>query len=171
MEEGARGSYNTHMKVYPKRIPAIHILLVQDNQVLMLKRANTGYEDGNYSIPAGHIENQESVLSAAKRELYEETGLTIGDQELEFVHVMDRKNPDDKQERIDFFFLCRDWLGEPVNKEPEKCESLDWFRLDKLPDNTIPYVKQAIDLIRKNIEFSSLGREDITVGPSKANLI
>lgn len=32
-----------------KLIPAVYLLLRQDNEVLLLRRANTGYQDGKYS--------------------------------------------------------------------------------------------------------------------------
>ena len=36
---------------------AVHLLLVKDNKVLLLRRFNTGYEYGNYSVVAGHVDD------------------------------------------------------------------------------------------------------------------
>ena len=37
-------------------IPAVYLLLVQDGKILLIRRCNTGYQYGNYSVPAGHME-------------------------------------------------------------------------------------------------------------------
>ena len=39
-----------------KIIPASYAVLIKDNKVLLVRRFNTGYEDGKYSLPAGHVE-------------------------------------------------------------------------------------------------------------------
>jgi 8-oxo-dGTP diphosphatase len=41
-------------------IPASYLFLERDNRILLLRRSNTGYEDGNYSLIAGHVEANES---------------------------------------------------------------------------------------------------------------
>ena len=37
-----------------KLIPSVHLFLVQGQNILLLRRFNTGYEDGKYSVIAGH---------------------------------------------------------------------------------------------------------------------
>jgi hypothetical protein len=41
--------------------------------------------------------------------------------------------------------------------EPHKCDDLNWFEMDRLPDNTIPYIRQAIDCFRKGVFYSEHG--------------
>jgi 8-oxo-dGTP diphosphatase len=61
--------------------------------------------------------------------------------------VIHRKSDDTLSgtgERVDFFVRIKAWKGEPFNAEPEKCDELRWYDLDVLPENTIPYVRKAI---------------------------
>jgi len=81
---------------------AVHLFFLEDDQILLLRRFNTGYEDGKYSIVAGHLEAGETVTQAAAREAQEEAGVLIRPEDVQVVHVMNRK-PND--ERVDFF-LC-----------------------------------------------------------------
>lgn len=135
-------------------VVATHLLLIRDKQVLLTRRFQTGYEDGNYSLPAGHVEAGESVLAATIRETQEEIGVTLQAQDLSLAHVMHRTS---NRSSIDFFFWCREWQGEVVNAEPDKCDQILWCDLDQLPTNTIPYVRQAIDLARRQQLYSEHG--------------
>ena len=139
-----------------KLVSAVHLFLVRDNQVLLLRRCNTGYEDGNYSVPAGHLDGGEQITSAAIREAKEECGISISSRDLEVVGVMHRKSND---ERIDFFLATTKWVGEITNTEPHKCDDLSWYSVDELPENLIPYVKHALDNYRHGIWFSEFGWE------------
>jgi 8-oxo-dGTP pyrophosphatase MutT (NUDIX family) len=47
---------------------AVHLFLVRDDHVLLLRRHNTGHEDGKYSVVAGHLDGGEEVRTAAVRE-------------------------------------------------------------------------------------------------------
>ncbi|GHO43555.1 NUDIX hydrolase [Ktedonospora formicarum] len=133
---------------------AVHLLLLRDNEILLLRRNNTGYEDGNYSVIAGHVEKGEEVMQAMAREAYEEANIDITRENLKVVGIMHRKT---KSERIDFFLTAREWQGELRNKEPHKCDELAWYPLQNLPENTIPYVRQAIENFQAGKWFDSFG--------------
>ena len=138
----------------------VHLLFFRDDQVLLLRRFNTGYEDGNYSVPAGHLDGGETVRMAAVREALEEIGLHIEVDDVAFATVTHRKSEDTlsgTSERVDFFVHIRSWDGEPFNAEPDKCDELRWYDVYSLPDNTIPYVKQAIYNYMKDIPFEEFG--------------
>ena len=140
-----------------RAVVAVHVLLVRDGQVLLLRRANTGYEDGNYSVPAGHLDGGESATTAAARELREETGLAVAETAFRFAGVMHRMA---EEERIDFFFLLDAFEGEPVNAEPAKCGGLRWARPDDLPDNMVPYVREGIAVfLRGGRRYAQFGWE------------
>ena len=133
---------------------AVHLFFFQDERVLLLRRFNTGWQDGKYSVPAGHVEAGESVTAAAIREAGEELGVCLKPEMLEVIHVMHRKSND---ERVDFFLRVKRWSGDIANREPHKCDDLAWYRLDALPDAIIPYVQHALDCYRSRTFFSEYG--------------
>jgi len=136
-------------KEYHKIICAAYLVLVDEEKVLLLRRANTGYEDGNYSVPAGHVEADESVAHALVREAFEEVGITIDPDDVFLKHVMHRRAGATNDERMDFFFTCSRWSGAVENREPHKCDELAWVRIDELPINIIPYVRAGIEAALK----------------------
>ncbi len=138
-----------------KEMPvAVHLLLIKEGKILLLRRFNTGYEDGNYSVCAGHVDGNEVYYEAMLREAKEEIGVIIHKSELEPVQIMHRKSVD---ERMDYFFVTSDWQGELKNMEPNKCDELKWFSLDNLPVNTVSYVKYAIQQYLNKQPFTDFG--------------
>ena len=133
---------------------AAHIFLLKDDAVLLLCRANTGYEDGNYGVVAGHVEWGESVTQAAIREIEEEVGLVVRAAAIQVVGVMHRLSD---EERIDFFLVVQEWAGEPINAEPEKCSEICWRPLADLPENTIPYIRQALRNFQAGVWYEEFG--------------
>lgn len=124
----------------------------------MLRRANTGYQDGNYSLIAGHVDPGENFTQCMIREAQEEAGINLKPENLKVVHVMHRDSgAAEDNERIDVFFIAEKWDGELTNREPHKCDDLSWFTLDNLPDNIIPYIKQALEAINNNNFYSEHG--------------
>ena len=103
---------------------AVHLFLVKENQVLLLRRFNTGYEDGNYSVVAGHVDGGEDIYTAMLREAREEAGVEILRGNIEIIQVMHRKK--ESEERIDYFFKCEKWDGDIKIMEPDKCDELVW---------------------------------------------
>lgn len=133
-----------------KLVAAVYVLFRRDDTILMLRRANTGYEDGNYSLVAGHADGDEPLTVAAAREAWEEAGVRIDPADLALKTVMHRRQRD---ERLDFFFEPRRWTGEICNAEPHKCSDLSWFPMHDLPGNTIPYVRAAIESYRSGVAY------------------
>jgi 8-oxo-dGTP pyrophosphatase MutT (NUDIX family) len=133
---------------------AVHLFLVRGEEVLLLRRANTGYEDGKYSVVAGHLDGGETVVAAAVREAREEAGIALDPAAVRVVGVMPRRAND---ERIDFFVAAGAWSGEIANCEPQKCDELAWFPIAGVPGNTIPYVRRALENYRAGRWFESFG--------------
>ena len=131
------------MPPIPHTFSASYILLLQDGNVLLARRYQTGFQDGNYSLPAGHVEPGETFTEAIIREAQEEIGIILAEKDIQVGHVMHRKSPD--REYVDVYYWAEVWAGTPENKEPEKCNDLRWFPITNLPDNIAPYIRQAID--------------------------
>ncbi|WP_239377220.1 MULTISPECIES: NUDIX domain-containing protein [unclassified Frankia] len=132
----------------------VHLVLLKGNDVLFGCRQNTGYEDGAYHLPSGHLEAGESVVAALIREAKEEIGVTIQPEAVEFAHVMHSSSSGG---RAAFFFTVRGWEGEPENHEPDKCSELRWFPLDELPAHMIAYCRTALEHIAAGQPFSVYG--------------
>lgn len=136
-----------------KIIPAVYLILVKNNKILLMRRFNTGYQDGKYSLPAGHKEAGENPTEALTREVKEEIGIDIVPTPYHLVHIMARMQGVDS-ERIDLFFHVGKWKGSITNCEPEKCDHIEWFDIDNLPNETIPYIQEAIGYWKKGISYS-----------------
>jgi ADP-ribose pyrophosphatase YjhB (NUDIX family) len=124
---------------------AVYLLLLRERQVL-LRRHNTGYEDGNYSVRAGHVDPGERVTQALVREAAEEAGRQLDEEEVHFVHVIQRQGADGLG-YLDFFCLAEHWHGQMQNCEPSKYDGLQWFPLTALPTNTIPYIRAVLETL------------------------
>lgn len=124
-------------------VATVHIVLRQGGQILLLRRSATGWGDGLWSVPAGHLDGGESVRRAAAREAEEECGIVIPatPDALPVVGVMHRRSD---REQIDFFLQAQTFEGVPFNREPHKCDGLAWFPEAALPPNMVPYVRRAL---------------------------
>lgn len=138
----------------------VAIVLKKDEQILLIKRKNTGCFDGYYALPAGAVEAEESIFYAAIRETQEEIGVRLKQDALHVSHVLHRKSEQHDQ-RIIFFLQASSWDGTIENREPDKHEQLEWFALDKLPENIIPHHKEALIEISKNNFFSEDGWDEL----------
>ncbi|MCI3919448.1 NUDIX domain-containing protein [Paenibacillus sp. TRM 82003] len=136
---------------------SVHVLFYRDDEVLLLKRQNTGFEDGKWSVVAGRMDGNEEVIAAAIREAKEESGVIIHPEQISIVGIMHRKNT--SSEWVDFFLKVESWENEIVNVEPEKCEELKWFNRDALPEDMVPYIRRALNKEQENIWFESVGWE------------
>lgn len=130
-------------------VPAAYLVLRRDDgQVLTQLREGTGYLDGHWAIgAAGHVEAGESVLDGACREANEELGVVVRPEDLTPLCVMHRTKGTRHayDERVDFFFSCRRWSGEPERREPDRAAELRWCPLDALPEPFVPHERWVLD--------------------------
>jgi 8-oxo-dGTP diphosphatase len=128
-------------------VPAAYVLLLADGAVLLQLRQNTGYRDGYWAAAAaGHVEADESVFDAAIREAREEIGVGLDPDDLTPLCAMHRTHGNRRpiDERVDFFFTCTTWEGDPRVLEPQKSGGLEWFPLTDLPEKVVPHERAVL---------------------------
>ena len=132
---------------------AVYLILKEKDQILFHKRKNSGYQDGKYSLVAGHLDGSETAKQTIIREAKEEVGITLNSDNLKEVHVM-HKIIEGGREYIDIYIFASKWKGEIKNMEPEKCSEICWFLATNLPNSVLPEVKFALENVRNNIFYS-----------------
>jgi mutator protein MutT len=137
-----------------KMIASSYAFFIKNNKILLSRRFQTGYMDGKLSVPAGHVENKETITQTLIREIKEEVGIILIPSQFFLSHVMHRKSDDI---RMDFFFQINSWNGTPKNMEPNKCNELLWSPIDSLPLDTIPYIASAINSVHNKSIYSEFG--------------
>ena len=100
---------------------AVHVFLVRQGKILLMRRAGSGYADGRLGLPAGHVDLGETPTACAVREVAEELGLVLDPAELRAGGTMFRNS---QEPRVDLFFTTRSWDGAPEIREPHKCTEL-----------------------------------------------
>ncbi len=130
---------------------AVFVLLKKDEKIFMLRRANTGWADGMWTIPSGHVEKGETVIEAAIKETKEEAGVSVLPEDLRFVHVHAVG-----EEYVNFYFVASAWEGDPHLAEPDTCSEVAWVSIDSIPVDTILQVRSLIKEIRCNNYFSEI---------------
>ena len=147
-------------------VPAAYVVFLRDldgrgeHEVLLQLRRGTGFMDEHWACAAaGHVERGETVHAAAARESIEEVGVT--EVALTPLTAMQRTNGTglDIDERVDYFFTCTSWSGEPHIVEPDKCADLRWFPLTALPDPVVPHELAVLSGLRDGVlqPFISFG--------------
>lgn len=130
----------------------VFLILIKENKILSLRRYNTPWLTGYYSVIAGHLNGGETAQQAIIREAKEEANIDLLPKNLKVAHIMHRIRP--TRELVDIYFTADAWGSDIKNMEPEKHDNLDWYDIDKLPDNFLPEVKFALENIKNNIFYS-----------------
>ncbi len=137
----------------------VHVMLIDDRHSVLLSQRRDHRNpifDGLWHLPSGKLDAGESVLDAAVREAEEETGVLINPADLRHVHTI-HVNGSGPEPRLGLFFQTRRWIGEPTNREPDKCAAVAWFPLNDLPERIIDYPAAGIHAYRDGQPFSTRG--------------
>ncbi len=131
---------------------AVFLLFERNGGILLQKRKNTGWHDGEYSLVAGHIDGNLTIAEEATREAREEAGIVVSPDNFQIVHVAHQIDHD--REYVCYYLRATSWEGEPENLEPEFSTELVWFSWDKLPGNIEDDVTAALQKYREGVSFS-----------------
>jgi 8-oxo-dGTP diphosphatase len=100
-------------------------------KILMVKRQNSGFRDGFYALPAGHVEIGESPMQAMIRELQEEVSITVTPADIRIIHICHSFSPQETTPEVrqyfSFYYEVLSYTGTLTNAEPEKSESISWI--------------------------------------------
>ena len=140
-----------------KLVPFVAVILKKDNKILLAKRAKKGWGNGEYALPGGSVDGNETIRAAAVREIKEELGVDINENDLLVLHVSHRKLSHDFDEALGIFLQVEKWTGELINMESNKCENIEWFDINKLPENTVSELRIVLEKVAKNDIYSEIG--------------
>ena len=129
---------------YRNPLPGVVVVVEKDGHVLLGKRKG-GYGKGKWGSPQGFIEFDEDFLSAAKREVEEETGLVV---EIRSILNVVSNLLEPQFHTLAIVLLAHIVTGEP--KAGDDLESVEWFPLSgPLPQMAFEADRYVIERIAK----------------------
>ena len=129
----------------------VHLLLLSDDEVLLGRRANTGYGDGAYEPPSGRLAERETLVEAAARIAAAQVGITLDPTRISLAHVMHDVSG---AGRMAFFLTADAWVGEP-GTAAFSYSDFGWFPLCELPANMIDRARVAVRNFAAGARFTT----------------
>jgi 8-oxo-dGTP diphosphatase len=112
------------------RHAVVDVLIVENNKILLVKRALHLSNPGKFAVPGGYVNRDETCEDAAKREAREETGYEVNIEK--FLEVVDNPNrAGEDRQNISFVYLAHPL--EKVSTPDDEQTEVTWFDLDNLP--------------------------------------
>ena len=93
----------------------IHLLLVANGDLLLGRRANTGYGDGAYEPPSGRLAERETLVEAAVRVAADQMGIALDPARVSLAHVLHDVSG---AGRMAFFLTVDGWADEACQVPP-----------------------------------------------------
>jgi 8-oxo-dGTP diphosphatase len=108
----------------------VGVLLRHNGKILLGKRRGS-HGAGAWAAPGGHLEFGEEIEACVRREILEETDLTVTN--IHFGTITNDIFPDASRHYVTIVMVCDLAGGDLKNLEPHKCEEWRWFGWDELP--------------------------------------
>ncbi|UOQ86573.1 NUDIX hydrolase [Gracilibacillus salinarum] len=132
------------------------IVFDEEGSVLLQQRS----DNGQWGLPGGFMELGESVQDAAKREVYEETGLQLGEMELFAIYSGPQYDKTfsngDQVSPVLISFICKRYSGELISSNSESLQN-KFFSLQELPDNIFTEHRMIINDILSDKRLPIIG--------------
>jgi len=132
------------------------IVLSPDGCRILLQLRNKPPEKDHWSIPGGRVEHMERVEDAIVRELKEELGIDVEIDRL--LCVTNQIIPSEGVHWVAPAFLVRVLAGTPENLEPHATRRIEWFDLNKLPENLTVTTSSALRAYQRGRSHGVLAR-------------
>ena len=121
----------------------VGVVFVREGRVFLAQRQGA-HGEGAWASAGGHLEWGESLEDCARREAWEELGVTVGD--LKFLCISNIIAYG--RHYVDVEFLGDIGDQEPLLAEPQAFSRYGWFPLDDLPQPLFVAVSYALDSLR-----------------------
>lgn len=113
--------------------------------------------DGQWDFAgSGHVDADETTMQALIRECKEEIGITVAPKDLRFAHLAHRVGQNGARTYYDIYFIVDIFIGLPSIKEADKCADLQWFDINRLPEDMIALRKEALALCLNSVLYSEV---------------
>ncbi|MBT3152496.1 NUDIX domain-containing protein [Streptomyces sp. CHD11] len=124
-------------------------VLLRSNGTALCVRRNPGtaLAPGQLTVVGGHLEADEPLDHAARREAKEETGILLSAEQQEFCGLIHHHDPGDGLDRVTAVFVAQSWTGAPYNAEPDKHEGLFWVPMQRPSPDCHPYTATIFHLL------------------------
>lgn len=128
--------------------------------VLLIQRKYEPYKN-NWAIPGGFVLEDESLEEAVKRELVEETGITVNYLEQLYTFGEPKRDPRQRIIAVAYFGLVKASQYQEL-KASTDAENAKWFSIKKLPTLAFDHkqiLQVAIERLRAKVRYQPVGFE------------
>lgn len=129
-------------------------VVVEDGKILLVRRDSGLVEGGKWCLPGGFMERDETTKQTAVREVMEETGWEVKDQELFKINDSPIQPSSNDRQNVVFFYICQ--ATTKTGEADMESDEQKWFELDDLPQASEIAFDHAgvIDLYKRYLKQS-----------------
>jgi len=143
----------------------VGIILMNKDGLVLVGRPTQSYKKGTLQMPQGGIDEQETPLQAAERELFEETGVTqtifLKESENELTYLFPdwvmkerekkglHKYLGQRQHWVLFLYNGTDIQADLAARRDKELTDFEWVDIRILPEKVIPFKREVYEAVVK----------------------